>query len=136
MTTTVTVDLAGALAALTEEVRATRDDLRALSQRFDDKPPGRPRDRDDRRVVEMLAATCERDDPTAPGWRVQTTDVVRLAALETNRTLRRTLIQADATEPRSLGKLFARMDGVAVGEYALARIGENSRGAIWRLSRW
>jgi len=85
----------------------------------------RPRDADDQRVLMALAASVG-------STRFSAAEVIRHSTVD--HELRAALEQADCCDnPRSLGRLFRRIEGRAVNGVALARVGEDRQGPVWVL---
>jgi hypothetical protein len=106
------------------ELRAIRALLEELLER--QAPRRGPRDGDDRRVV-LEVANVVADAIFSSG------EVVAHAAVAPK--LAAALEGADITSPRSLGKLFRRVEGVAIEGVLLERVGEDRAGLLWRIVR-
>jgi hypothetical protein len=89
-----------------------------------------PRDEDDVRVLLAMAATRIVDSRFSSG------EVIRYArAIEDKKSeLAAALEAADCESPRSLGRLFRRMEHRDVRGWMLRRVAKDNKGWIWILS--
>jgi hypothetical protein len=103
------------LAALTTRVTVLEA---ALSRRRG------PRDDDDRRVFAAVANAFEIRSFVGR-------EVIERSQFDA--TLARALAQADCESPRSLGRLFGRVEGTEIGGLRLTRVAVNkAAGIVWR----
>lgn len=100
------------------------DELRLIRQVLERR--SRPRDEDDLRVFHAMAVNQD-----VRSTRFSAADVIRHALVA--RALRDALTAADCENPRSLGRLFRRIEGREIDGLTLVRVGEDRHGLVWVL---
>lgn len=100
------------------------DELRLIRQALVRR--SRPRDEDDVRVFHAMA-----ENKDVRSTRFSAAEVIRHALVA--KALREALAAADCESPRSLGRLFRRIEGREIDGLMLVRVGEDRQGLVWVL---
>lgn len=109
--------------AVLQKVIAELEAVKASVRRLE-RGRGRPRDEGDVRVMRALI-------PTVAARRFSAREVHAVADGE----LALALVEADTDNPRAIGKLLRRCEGVAIDGWKLERVGGDRDGLVWRVLR-